>query len=275
MWTKKTWPLMAQLALNGLAHNHVVIFGEHGVDRLALLGRRVDGAHVADAAQAHVQRARDGRGAQREHIDFGAKLLELLLLGDAEALLLVDDQHAQIFEFQLAAQQAVGADDQVDGPGSQPFENFSLLGLGAETTEHLHADGEVAQPLAEGAVVLLGQDRGRHQNGHLFAVHDRLEGGAHGHFGLAVAHVAADQPIHGLVRLHVVLDGVDGGKLVFGLLKGEVGLQLLLPRSVRAVGVAGDQLALGIELEQIVGDLGDGPLGPLLDRLPSRPCPAG
>ncbi len=131
------------------------------------------------------------------------------------------------------------------------------------------------QPLAEGAEVLLGQHRRRHQHGDLFAVHDRLEGRAHGHFGLAIAHIATDQPIHGLLRLHVALDVVDGVELVVGLLEGEAGLQLLLPRSVRAVGMARDQLALGVELEQVVGDVGHRALGPLLDRLPSRPCPAG
>ncbi len=135
----------AQLALDGLAHQHVVILGQHRVDGLALLGRRVDGAHVADAAQAHVQRARDGRGAQREHVDLGAQLLELLLLGHAKALLFVDDQHAQILELQLSAQQAVGADDQIDrAVAPAPSMMRRLLGRRAEAAEHLDLDGEVA-----------------------------------------------------------------------------------------------------------------------------------
>jgi len=37
--------------------------------------------------------------------------------------------------------------------------------------------------------------RGR-KNGDLFAVGNRLEGGAHRHFGFAVADVAAEQAVH-------------------------------------------------------------------------------
>ena len=46
----------------------------------------------------HVQRARDGRGGQRQHVHLAAQLLEPLLVRHAEALLLVDDQQAQVLE---------------------------------------------------------------------------------------------------------------------------------------------------------------------------------
>ena len=45
--------------------------------------------------------------------------------------------------------------------------------------------------------MLLGQHGGRHQNGHLFAVHDGLERRTQRYLGLAVAHVTADQAVHG------------------------------------------------------------------------------
>ena len=51
--------------------------------------------------------------------------------------------------------------------------------------------------------VLLGQDRGRHEHGHLVAGVDRLERRPHRHFGLAVADVAAQQAIHRPRLLHV------------------------------------------------------------------------
>ena len=41
------------------------------------------------------------------------QLLELLLVADAEALLLVHDQQAQVLELHVFLQQLVGADDQV------------------------------------------------------------------------------------------------------------------------------------------------------------------
>jgi hypothetical protein len=48
-----------------------------------------------------VQRARDGRGGHGEHIDLLAELLQSLLVADAEALLLIDHQQAEVLEFQI------------------------------------------------------------------------------------------------------------------------------------------------------------------------------
>jgi hypothetical protein len=48
---------------------------------------------------------------------------------------------------------------------------------------------------------------------------------AHGHFGLAEAHVAADQAVHRLGREHVGAHGFDGGLLVRGFLEREAGAE--------------------------------------------------
>jgi hypothetical protein len=159
--------------------------------------------------------------------------------------------------------------------GAQPVDHLFLLRGGAEAAEHLDAHRELAQPAADVAVVLLRQDGGRHQERHLPAIVDRLERRADGHLGLAVAHIAADQAIHRSRRLHVLLDRIHCAQLVVGLLVGEGGLHIFLPRPIRAVDKALDRLALGVELEQVVGDLGDGVLGALLDQAPSPPCPGG
>lgn len=82
--------------------------------------------------------------------------------------------------------------------------------------------------------MLVGQHGGWDEHGHLLAVGGGLEGGADGDFGLAEAHVAADEAVHGLVRLHVGLDGLGGGQLVGGILIDERGLQLLLACKSRA-----------------------------------------
>ena len=185
-----------------------------------------------------------------------------LLVAHAEALLLVHDQQAQVLELHILAEQAVGADDQVDAARGQPADDAILLRGGLEAREHRDRDRERGQPPAEVGVVLLGQDGGRHQHGHLLAVHDRLEGRAQRHFRLAVADVAADQAVHRPGLLHVVLDGLDGDELVLRLDVGEAGLQLLLPGRVRAEGVALDHLAGGVQLQQVVGDLRDRPPAP-------------
>ena len=67
---------------------------------------------------------------------------------------------------------------------------------GAEPRQGGDGERKGGHPVAERAQMLLGQDRGRHQHGHLVAGVDRLERGPHGHFGLAEADVAAEQPVH-------------------------------------------------------------------------------
>ena len=85
---------------------------------------------------------------------------------------------------------------------------------------------------AKRAAVLLGQNRGRHEHGHLVAGVDRFERGPHRHFGLAEADVAAEQPVHRPRLLHVVLDGGDGGELVGRFAVGKRGVEFLLPGRV-------------------------------------------
>lgn len=62
---------------------------------------------------------------------------------DAEALLLVDDQQAQILKFHVLLEEAVGADEQIDAPLLQPPQGVLHLGLGAEAADHvdLHRGG--------------------------------------------------------------------------------------------------------------------------------------
>ena len=105
--------------------------------------------------------------------------------------------------------------------------------------------------------MLLDEQRGRHEHGHLLGILHGLEGGTHGDLGFAKAHVAADEAIHRDRLLHIGLDLVDGGQLVGGLLVRERVLQLLLPRGVRAEREAGRALAGRIQLDQILGDLMD------------------
>ena len=119
----------------------------------------------------------------------------------------------------------------------------------------LQGHREAAHPLREGGVVL-GDEQGRgHQHGDLLAVLHRLERRAHGDLGLAVADVAADQPVHGYDATHVGLDLLDRAQLVGGLVEREGVLELGLPRGVRAEGVALGGLPGGVQLDQLGRDL--------------------
>ena len=83
-------------------------------------------------------------------------------MGDAEALLLVDDQQPQILEFHVLLQQLVGADEQIQISGTGGFQNPLLLLGGGEPGEHLNFHREVPKPAAGGSVVLLGKHCGGH-----------------------------------------------------------------------------------------------------------------
>ena len=119
----------------------------------------------------------------------------------------------------------------------------------------LQVDREAAHPLGEGRVVLRHQQRRGHEHGDLLAVLHRLERRAHGDLGLAVADVAADQPVHRYDATHVGLDLLDRAELVGGLVEREGVLELGLPRGVRPEGVALGGLPGGVQLDQLGRDL--------------------
>ena len=94
--------LAEQLAADRLDGDALVVLADVGEDRLAVGRRRLQQRQVADADEAHLQRARDRRGRQREHVDVRLELLHRLLVLHAEALLLVDDEQAEVLELDLA-----------------------------------------------------------------------------------------------------------------------------------------------------------------------------
>ncbi len=217
-----------------------------------------------------MQGARDRRGGQGEHVDLGAQLLEPLLVGDAEALLLVDDDQPQILEAHVALQKTVGPDQNVDLSLLEPGEYLLLLRDAAQARDHLDIHRVVGETLAEGLPVLARQHRGRHQHRHLLAVLHRLERRPDGHLGLAVADIAAHQAVHRPLRDHVVDDLFDGRQLVRCLLVGEGGLELAEHPVGLGVRMALAHVALRLDFEQVAGHLLGGGPGPQLGLLPGR-----
>ena len=154
-------------------------------------------------------------------------------MGHAEALLLVDDEQTQILEFHALGQQLVGADEQVHPARFHPLQHVLYLRRCAEPGQYLHRHRERPEPGDGRGVVLLRQHGGGYQNGGLLAVQNALHGRPQRHLRLAVAHIAAQQPIHGRRLLHIPLDVPDGGQLVVRLRVVEIILKLPLPRGVR------------------------------------------
>ncbi len=122
----------AQLLAHRLGDDGLAVLQHVGLHRVAVLGGLLDDAHVPDAAHGHVQGPGDGGGGKGEHIHAGAQLLEPLLVGHPEPLLLVDDAKAQVPEFYILLHQLVGAHHHIDAPLRQLFQNFPLLLGGAE-----------------------------------------------------------------------------------------------------------------------------------------------
>ena len=187
-----------------------------------------------------------------------ADALHRLLVRHPEALLLVDDQQAELLELHVLGQQPVRADDDVDAAVRQALHHLALLGRGEEAAQELDPDRIRREALGEGLGVLARQERRRDQDGRLRPVLHRLEDGPDRHLGLAEADVAADQAVHRPRLLHVGLDVGDGLELVLGLDEAERRLHLGLPRGVRAEGVALDGQAAPVELDQLGGHLAGG-----------------
>ena len=223
--------------------------------RVAVFRRGGDRGHLADACQRHLEGSRDRRRRHGQHVHVGLQRLDVLLVLDAEALLLVDDDQPQVLPLHARLQEAVGADDHVDRAVCKTSHDLLRVRSGGEAGQLPHGHAEAVHTLVEGGEVLLGQKRGGHEHGDLLAVLDCLERGAHGHLGFTEADVADNYPVHRGGLFHVRLHGFDGGELVFRLHEWEGVFHLVLPRGVRCERVARGGLALGVQLHQLAGDL--------------------
>ena len=116
-----------EFLLNGGLDQLLVPTGYDGLDRQTIFRGRFDHAHVAQADERHVQSARDGRGRHSENVHLLAHLLDALFVADAEALLLVDDEQAEIGEFDVFGKDTVRSDEDVDLAGFGFLQDFFLL----------------------------------------------------------------------------------------------------------------------------------------------------
>ena len=199
-----------QLHFNSGADELFIEFCDHSLNGHAIFGRSFNDAHVAQADERHVEGARNGRGAHGEHVNLLAHLLEPLLVADAETLLFIDDEKAKVLELDVLGKNAVGANENVDLAGFNALDNRLLLLGRAETRNHFDVDGELGEPFFEGLKVLKAEDGSGREHGDLFAILHCLECRTHGDFSFAVAHIAAEETVHGPRGLHVELDGPDG-----------------------------------------------------------------
>ncbi len=103
-----------QLGHDGALHDRVTRRHDDRLRREPVGRRGLNQREIAHAEQRHVQRARNRRRREREHVDAGAQLFEPLFVHDAEALFFIDHEQAEIFEDDVFLQEPVRADDDVD-----------------------------------------------------------------------------------------------------------------------------------------------------------------
>src|ERR1039458_7320686 len=152
-----------------------------------------------------------------------------LFLRHAEALLLVHDEEAEVLERDVLAEKPVGPHDDVERSFLKAPQQLLLVVLRAKTRQDVDRDGKRREPPLQRAEVLIREDRrGRKKRG-LLAVEHALEDRPHRDLGLPVPHVAAQQPVHRLVGLHVPLHVAYRRGLVGRLRVLESLVELLLP----------------------------------------------
>src|SRR5262245_37618338 len=140
-----------------------------------------------------MQRAWYRRGRQCQHIDLGPQSFQSFLVLNTEALLLVDDDKAEFLELHVRADEPMRADHHVDAAVRQPIHDATLLSPGAKSTEAFDDKWVLGEPFGKGPIMLFGQDRGRYEDGDLFAIVDRLERGADSKFRLTIPDVTTDE----------------------------------------------------------------------------------
>ena len=257
-----------QFPLDGLPNQAAALFPYEGPNGQAAGRRRGDDRQIANAAHGHVQGAGDGRGGQRQHIHLRPQRPQPLLLANAEAMLLVDDDQPQVCEAEGRAQQLVGADQDVQLAGRQPLPGRLQLALAAQPRGRFDLHRPVRKAVPKTVEMLLDEQGGGRQHRHLLAGQHRGEGGPHGHFGLAEPHIAADQPVCRPLGAQVVQSRADGLRLIRRQLEGELAGEALAFPALEGQGRRAASRSAGIQIQQFRGHIRGLLRGPALGFLP-------
>ncbi len=247
-------PAAMMLAQQCLAHHHVVPFHHIGAHREPVDRRGLDRGQLAQARHRHLQRARDRRGGQGEHVDIGAQRLELFLVHHAKALLLIDDNQPELLESDRFRQDRMGADDHVHCAIGKRFAGRLGFLFRHEPRQAAYPQRKSAKPLDKSRIVLASEQRRRSNNRDLMPAHRGYECGAQRDLGLAEADIAADQTVHRLALGKIGKDVLDGAFLILGLLPREAFGELVVGRTLALHHRRLPERTLGRGLHQFARD---------------------
>ena len=182
-----------------------------GCDRLPSRRLFVEPRYIHVAIAREQQRARDRR--RGHHQKLGARACALGLerepLMHAEAMLLVDDDQAEVFEGDLLLEQRVRADQDVDVARLERVEDLGALASALAAREQRNAQASRRAEAADGLKMLARQQFGRRHQCRLRAGLDRRRHGEERHDRLAAADIALEQAQHAAGAREI---GVDLGE---------------------------------------------------------------
>ena len=124
-----------ELAPNRLVYHEVVIFQNICLDRHSVARCLVEHGHIAYGIHRHIQRSRYRRCRQRQNIDILRYLLQLLLVGDAEALFFVYYDESEVMKLYIGGEKSVRADYDVRIAAPQCADSRLLLRMRLEAGE--------------------------------------------------------------------------------------------------------------------------------------------
>ena len=113
-----------------------------------------------------------------------------------KALLLIDDDEAEIFENDILGNDTVRSDYDIHTSFTERLDHFFLFRCGAVAAEEFDRDGILTHALTEILPVLLSQHSCGSDDHCLLATRDGFEGRPNGHLGFSKANIAANQAIH-------------------------------------------------------------------------------
>ena len=228
-----------ELAADRPADHLLVELDDVGLDRQAILGRRLDDRHVADADERHVRACAES--ASRVIVSTSTFRRSCLIF----SLCATPNRCSSSTTSRPRSRNSTSFDSSRCVPtmmstlpaARSASVSFCSALLRNRLTMSMR-DREAGEALAQRLLVLERQHGRRREKRDLLAVHHRLERGAHRDLGLAVADVAAEQPVHRRRRFHVALDVGDRRLLIRRQLVLEGVLELLLPVRIGAERVA-------------------------------------
>ncbi len=222
---EKALPPAIVFAQQRFAQSHRVKFTDIGADGQPVHGRRADDRQIPHTRQRQLQRARNRRGGQRQHVDVGPQFLQAFFVAHPEALFFIDDQQTQIVKAHRFGQHRMGAHNDVHSSTRQTVAGFFRLGRAHKARKGADFQGKAPEPFFERLGMLAGQQGRGGDDRHLKPRHGRHKRRAHGHFCFAKSHVATNQAVHGATGVQVFHHGFDGRQLVVCFLVRKAGVE--------------------------------------------------